>query len=241
MVHSLHIVSFHTGDSFSNTEAEHRFDYYSITGIPCHVYDGSYQKATGYINEYKINASGERPIHMLEMSLSKSIDSSTLSFSGSVINLESHSFSGFVLVFITENQLEDPTYGITWSFVFRAYGLNKTISLAGLSTDAFSGTWSIPKDVNASNIQVIAAVYDIDARDPTYGWPYAVQSVCDICGHSVAIPEFPGIWAYLLVFTLTYMTVILLSCKQKSWHKFHEKDQKRDDCVANTCETSFCR
>ena len=185
-------------------------------GYPTHVYDGGYQKATGYINEYKINASGMRQIHMLEMSLSKSIDGSTLSFSGSVTNLESDSFSGFMLVFVTENQLVDPSYPtITWNFVFRDYGLNKTLSLAGLATDNFNGIWSIPGDVNADNIQVVAAVYNTDTRDPIYGCPYAVQSVCDVCGHSVAIPEFPSIWVLLLVFTLICMTAVLLSRKQK--------------------------
>jgi len=179
-------VSFHSGDPYSNTEAENRFDHYSITGIPCHVYDGGYRGATGYIDENMINASGVRQIHRLEMSLSKSIAGSTLSFSGTVANPESHSFNGFMLVFITENQLIDPTYGITWNFVFRAYGLNRTLSLAPSVSTAFSGTWSIQSNVIPSNIQVIAAVYDTDTRDPTYGWPYAVQSVCDICSRSGA-------------------------------------------------------
>ena len=167
---------------------------------------------------------------MLEMSLSKSIEGSTLSFSGSVTNLESNSFSGFMLVFVTENQLVDATYGITWNFVFRDYGLNKTLSLAGLATDTFSGTWSIPSGVNTDNIQVIAAVYDIDARDPTYERPYAVQSVCDVCGHSVAIPEFPSIWVLLLVFTLICMTTVLISRKPKpSAHKIDAHGMKQNN------------
>ena len=197
-------------------------------GYPTHVYDGGYQKATGYINEYKINASGMRQIHMLEMSLSKSIDGSTLSFSGSVTNLESDSFSGFVLVFITENQLSEN--GITWNFVFRDYGLNKTLTLAGLATDDFNGTWIIPYGVNAGNIQVVAAVYNTDARDPIYGWPYAVQSVCDVCGHSVAIPEFPNTWVCLFVVTLISITIVLLSRKQKpSAHEIDEHGMKQNN------------
>jgi hypothetical protein len=206
-------VSFHYSGPFTNAKAQERWSFYSLTGAPSNVYDGHYNY-TYSINENAINSSGTRQIHMLEMSLSKSIEGSTLSFSGSVKNLESHSFSGFVLVFVAENQLVDPSYPtITWNFVFRAYGLNKTLVLAGLSTDTFSNTWNIPSGVNATNIQVIAATYDSDERDLLNGWPYAVQSVCDVCGRSVAVPEFPDMWAWLFVITSASMAIVLLARK----------------------------
>jgi len=178
---------------------------------------------------------------MLEMSLSKSIVGSTLSFSGSIKNLESHSFNGFMLVFITENQLTDPTYGVTWNFVFRDYGLNKTLSLAGLSTDTFSGSWSIPIGVNSANIQVVAAVYDTDTRNPTYGWPYAAQSVCDVCGHAVAVPEFPSILAYLLIATSISVIVLLLTRKQtRNTHKIDEHGMKHNNRGGRDFIGKFC-
>jgi hypothetical protein len=111
------------------------------------------------------------------MSFTKSIQGSTLSFSGNVTNLESNSFHGYVLGFVTENSLVDPNYPtITWNFVFRGYCLNQTSDLSGLATKTFSGTWTIPMGINATNIQVILAVYNTDTRDPTSGLPYAVQS-----------------------------------------------------------------
>ena len=216
IVHGLHIVSFHYSGPFTNAKAQQRWSFYSLSEAPSNVYDGHYSY-TNSIDENAINSSGTRQIRMLEMSLSKSIEGSTLSFNGSVRNLESHSFSGFMLVFVVENQLVDQSYPtITWNFVFRDYGLNKTLSLTGLSTDTFSGAWNIPSGVNAANIQVIAAVYDVDTRDPTYGWPYAVQSVCDVCGHSVAVPEFPNMWVFLFVITSASMAIVLLARKKRS-------------------------
>jgi hypothetical protein len=174
-------VSFHTGDAFSNPKSENRFAYYSVTGIPSNVYDGGYQ-SDYYFNEGKLNSSGARSVHRIAMYLSKAVGGSTLWFKGSVTNLESGSFNGFVLVFIVENNLVDPNYpGTTWNFVFRDYGLNKTLSLTGLSTESFKGSWTIPSGVNANNVQVVAAAYDANTRDPAHGWPYPVQSVCDDC------------------------------------------------------------
>ena len=195
-------------------QSETRRTYYSLSGFPSNVYDGGYRQSY-YIGETEINASGIRSIHKLEMYLSKSIAGSTLSFSGSVKNLETHVFNGYMLVFITENQLVDSRYpAIQWNFIFRDYGLNKTLSLASLSTDTFSGTWNIPAGVNANNIQVIAAVYDTDTRHPTKGWPYAVQSVCNVCGHSVAVPEFPNPWLCLLSVMSIFTAVVILRRKR---------------------------
>lgn len=183
-VHSLHVVSFHTGDPFSNTQSEARFSHYTITAIPSNVYDGGNQRDYSF-NEAKLNTSGVRSIHKLKMDLSKSVSGSTLWFKGKVSNLESAGFNGFVLVFIVENGLVDPNYPtVTWNFVFRDYCLNKTLRLAGSSTDFSNGSWILPSGVIASNIQVVAAVYDADARDPVHGWPYTVQSVCDVCGRA---------------------------------------------------------
>lgn len=118
-VHSLHVISFHLYGLFASEWAQDRKAYYSLTGFPSNIYDGGYNH-THYTDEYQINASGMRPVHMLEMSLSESIEGSTLSFSGGITNLEFHSFSGFMPVFVTENQLVDPNYPtITWNFVFR--------------------------------------------------------------------------------------------------------------------------
>lgn len=194
--------------------------YYNLSAGPSNVYDG-HHRYTYFIDENAINASGARQIHKLEMTLSKTIGGGVLSFAGSVKNLESHSFNGFVLVFIAENGLVDPSYPtITWNSIFRDYGLNKTLSLAGSSTDTFQGNWSIPGNVNASNLQVVAAAYDADERDAVYGWPYAVQSVCDGCGHSVAVPEFLDAWTYLLLFlpaTMAVTSMILRKlCKRKT-------------------------
>jgi hypothetical protein len=185
-------VSFHIGDGFANSKAQSRFAYYSIGGTPSNVYDGGYQ-SDYYFNEGKLNSSGVRSVHRIAMYLSKSIEVSTLSFTGNVTNLESYSFNGFILVFVIENGLIDPNYPqITWNFVFRDYGLNKTLSLAGFFTESFEGTWSIPNSANKTNIGVVAAVYDADSRDPTYGRPYAVQSTCDVCGsEGAAQPPAP--------------------------------------------------
>ncbi len=188
-VHSLHVVSFHIGGDFGNNKAQARWDSYSLSGAPSNIYDGGH-KTTYYTDETKINASGTRLVHELEMYLSKSIEGSTLSVHGNITNSESHSFNGFMIVFITENQLVDSSYGATWNFVFRDYGLNKTLSLAGLSTDTIDCAWSIPAEVKGANIQVVAGVFDYNSKDPTHGWPYAVQSVCDVCGHSSAKPGF---------------------------------------------------
>jgi hypothetical protein len=180
----LHVVSFHTGDPFSNAESEARYAQYSVFAIPTNVYDGGYQ-SDNFFNEAKLNTSGVRSVHNLGMSLSQAIDGSTLWFKGSVSNLESASFNGFVLVFIVENGLVDPAYPtVTWNFVFRAYGLNKTLNMPPSSTESFNGSWIIPSWVNASNVETVAAAYDASTKDPTYGSPYAVQSVCNLCGHA---------------------------------------------------------
>lgn len=212
-VHGLHIVSFHRGDDYGNAESNERFSYYSAYE-PHHKYDGGYRQAAGNIGEDKINSSGVRPIHKLEIDLLKSIDDSTLSFQGSVTNLESNSFNGFMLVFITENNLFDPFYGMIWNFVFLDYGLNKTLSLDGKSTDPFNGAWAIPGGVNASNIQVIAAAYDINTRDPEDGWPYAVQSVCDVCLRSEAIPEFLSTTTFIAFLVIVSVIAVLLLRKR---------------------------
>jgi len=232
-VHSLHIVSFHIGDSFDHIDADKRMVYYSFFVLPSHVYDGRYQYSTSSINEDKINASGTRFIHRTEMNLSKSVNGATLSFNGNVKNLEDHSFNGFMLVFITENQLFE---NITWNYVFRDYGLNKTLNLAGLSADTFSGTWSIPNGVNANNIQVIAAVYDIDTKDPTNKWPYCIQSVCDVCGHSVAVPEFPNVWVCLLAVMSIFTAVMILIPQRKvSMRKISKHERKLVDATKIDC------
>jgi hypothetical protein len=179
----MHIVCFHISEDFANAKTEVRKAFYSLMGFPSNVYDGGYAQ-TYFIDESKIDDSGMRQVHAIGMSLSKSIQGSTLQFSGSVVNSESDSFNGFVLVFIVENGLVDSQYGITWNFVFRDYGLNKTLDLSGFSQDDFSGSWNIPSNVKPENIQVIASVYDTNSREPTHGWPYSVQSVCDVCAHS---------------------------------------------------------
>jgi hypothetical protein len=213
------MISFHISGPFGSQGASDRWAYYSLSGAPSNVYDGHYRTTYG-IDENAINASGTRQIHRLEMTLSKTVENGVLSFGGSVKNLESYSFNGFVLVFIIENELVDPSYPtITWNNVFRDYGLNKTLGLAESSTNTFQGTWSIPSNVNATNLQVVAAAYDADERDAAQGWPYAVQSVCDGCGHSVAVPGFLHTWAYLpLFFTATTATLAILrkSHKQKT-------------------------
>jgi hypothetical protein len=199
-VHSLHIISFHMYGPFANQAASDRSTYYSISAAPSNVYDGHYG-LTNYIDENAINESGTRQVHRLDMTLSKTVEIGVLSLNGSVKNLESYSFNGFVLVFIVENGLVDPSYPtITWNSVFRDYGLNKTLSLAGSSTDTFQGTWSIPSNVTTSNLQVVAAAYDADERDAAHGWPHAVQSVCDVCGTTTAVPEFIDIWTCLRLF-----------------------------------------
>lgn len=101
-------------------------DYYSLLGAPSNIYDG-YYNCSYSISEMAMNASGIKQVHMLKMHLSKTIEGSTLYFRENVTNLESHSFRGFLLVFITENQLIDPNYpSVIWNFIFRGYGLNKT-------------------------------------------------------------------------------------------------------------------
>jgi hypothetical protein len=207
-------VSFHINGPFASAGASERFwTYYSLSAGPSNVYDGHY-RYTYYIDENAINSSGIRQIHMLELSLSKNVVGSSLSFEGSIRNLESHGFNGFMLVFITENNLVDPSYpATTWNSVFRDYGLNKTIILAGSSTDTFQGTWSIPGSVNADNLQVVAAAYDADERDAGSGWPYAVQSVCDGCGLSVAVSEFPIAWIYVIM--LATVTVVASVIRKK--------------------------
>jgi len=183
MTHLVHLVEFHISQDFGCIEAQERWDFYSLMGAPSSIYDGGYEE-TYYTDESKINASGTRAIHMIEMYLSKSIEGSTLHFSGNVTNLESHTFNGFILVFVTENHLIDSQYGATWNFVFRDRALNKSLSLIGSSTDTFSGAWDIASNVRATSIQLVAAVFDYDSGDSVHSWPYAVQSVCDVCGHS---------------------------------------------------------
>lgn len=197
---------------------------------PSNVYDG-HNGYTYHIDENAVNASGTRQIHRLEMTLSKTVGGAVLSFEGSVKNLESHSFNGFVLVFIVENGLVDPSYPtITWNSVFRDYGLNETLSLAGSSTDTFQGTWSIPSSVNANNLQVVAVAYDADERNSVHGWPYAVQSVCDVCGHSLAVPEFPSMLVCLFAVTSISMAMVLLTHKQTfSTHKTQERGMKQNN------------
>jgi hypothetical protein len=178
-----------------------------LTGAPSNVYDGQYRH-TYYIDESDINATGARQVHKLQMSLTKAIEGSTLAFQGSIDNLETHTFHGFALVYITENHQIDADYGQEWNFIFRAYGTNKTLSLEGSSTDTFSGTWNIPGDTNTGNIQVFAAAFDADERDTSNGWTHAVQSVCDVCGHAVAVPEFPTFWVCLIMTPALAATVL---------------------------------
>jgi len=179
----MHIVCFHLYEDFSNVKSKERASHYAISGHPSNVYDGSYAR-TYSIDANKIDSSGMRQVHAVGMTLAKSIEGSTLQFNGKVVNSESDSFSGFMLVFIVENGLVDSEYGITWNFVFRDYGLNKTLNLSGFSEDSFSGSWAIPENVKPESIQVIASVYDTSSREPANGWPYSVQSVCDVCGSS---------------------------------------------------------
>ena len=215
------MVSFHPYGPFANQEAQSRAAYYSITGYPSHIVDGGHQKALGPINEDMINYSGVRQVHRLEMTLSKSVTSSVLSFNGTVTNLENTTFNGFMLVFIVENQLFDS--GITWNFVFRDYGLNKSLSLDGLSTTAFSGTWNTPVTVNASKTQVIAAAFDTSELDTVTGRPYAVQSVCDGCGQTVAVPEYENTWLYMLPTVLIVTASPILLHRRPSSHNHHRK------------------
>jgi hypothetical protein len=206
-MHSLHVISFHISGPFEASKANDRWSYYSLTGAPSNVYDGQYRQ-TYYIDESDINTTGARQVHKLQMSLTKAIEGSTLTFQGSVSNLETHAFHGFVLVYITESHRIDPDYGVEWNFVFRAYGTNKSLSLEGSSTDTFSGTWNVPGDAKTGNIQVVAAAFDADDRDTSNGWTHAVQSVCDVCGLATAVPEFPTFWVCLIMTPVLAATVL---------------------------------
>ena len=211
---SLHRVEFHVAlpgrdDPYSTEYGLNKITEYHITGTPTHAHDAGFLVQSGAANfTTNVENSGRRPVHRVTLAVMKRVQVGVLSFEGSIKEEDGKPFNGKIVVIAVENGLPS-THGIqalTWNGVFREYLLTRDVTLASSQHSIFSGTWTIPKEVNVANVELIVVAFD-SADLGQAGGALAVQSVSDK-DSGVVVPEFNiigGVAAVAMAASLVFL------------------------------------
>ncbi|MEM2107384.1 MAG: hypothetical protein QXI59_07760 [Candidatus Bathyarchaeia archaeon] len=202
--HIVHFVVYHLQDIWSTVDSVKRATELEFNFVPSHACDGGYIRVSGAIIEWnEIESVGSRTVHLVELTVTKSINGSTLSAQVKVTERNGYSFNGEVAAYVVENDIE--LEGIQWDYVYRGTVLKQGIFLRPNSYIVINGNWTIPPDVSSENVEVVAIVTDRNTSGK-YG-SYVVQSACDK-DSSAAIPEFRTILPTQIIAILTLLCII---------------------------------
>jgi len=202
--HIVHFVVYHLQDVWSTVDSVKRATELEFNFVPSHAYDGGYSRVSGAIVEWnEIESIGSRTVHLVELTVIKYVNGSTLSAQVKVTERNGYSFNGEVVAYVVENDIE--LEGIRWDNVYRGTVLRQGIFLRPNSYVVINGNWTIPPDVNPDNVEVVAIVTD-RSTSGKYG-TYVVQSACDK-DSSAAIPEFGTVLPIQIIAITTLLCII---------------------------------
>jgi thiol-disulfide isomerase/thioredoxin len=200
-----HFVVFHLQDNWSTTDAVERATELGFNFVPSHVYDGGFTKTSGsIINASEIASAASRSVHLVELTVTKTINGNVLNAQVAVAERNGYPFNGEVDAYVVENGII--VNGVQWNCIYKAQVIRQGVYLRPNSYQIINGNWSIPLGSKTANLAVIAAAFDKNSVGK-YG-PYAIQSTSD--GDSnLAIPEFDGQLSVLVASLLFMITMIL--------------------------------
>ncbi|MBS7623033.1 hypothetical protein KEJ39_05085 [Candidatus Bathyarchaeota archaeon] len=210
--HLAHFVVFHLQDSWSTTDAVNRATELGFNFVPSHALDGGYSRTSGdIIDTAEIESTSLRNVHLIELTVTKTIEGNILKSQVAVAERNGYPFDGEVAVYVVENNVY--LGGNRWSYVYRGQAARQSLLLKPNTYQVVSGGWSIPIGVSAENLEVIAVAFD-KSTVGKYG-PYAVQSACSK-DSSLAIPEFDRRLTLLAASTLLVGILALRVVSRKS-------------------------
>ncbi len=198
--HPVHIVEIHLGshDPLTMEDGITIASYYAVTGIPTYVVDGGYAKQVGASDPdsaYEklcsdINSAGKRSVPEIHMLVSHVIRGGTLRATVKVYNPSSEPFSGFLTVYVVEDNVTAYSSVTGKDEVFR-FVLRKVLafnSFMMIQPDSISSEnfqWSVPSKYEYKNLIVIAAIRDVDTK-------FYIQSACSIEGKkTITVERYP--------------------------------------------------
>ncbi len=212
--HIAHFLVYHLQDFWSTTAAVDRANQLDFHFVPSHAYDGGYSRTSGsIINSSEIELLTSKSVHLIELTVIKTINGSLLTTQISVAERNGYSFSGDVAVYVVEDKIFQN--GTQWNSIYRDQIFRQGIFLKPNSYEVLSGNWSIPEQSIPENIEIIAVAFDKTSTGK-YG-PYAVQSACSK-DSELAIPEFGTLLPIIAASTIliTFLT-LKRSNLRKNW------------------------
>lgn len=224
--HLAHFIVYHLQDVWSTTDAVKRATELGFTFVPSHAYDGGYTRTSGTIvNESEIESAASRNVHLVELTVGKAVNGTTLSVQVAVAERNAYSLACELVVYVVENKILHE--GTLWNSVYRGQIVRQGLFLRPNSYEVVSGNWSIPPDARSENFEVIAVAFD-KSTSGKYG-PYAIQSACSK-DSKIAIPEFGG-WLQLLVPSIVFASIFILrrahTKSLAAWGSLSEKNTVR--------------
>ncbi|MCK5626937.1 hypothetical protein KAI23_03095, partial [Candidatus Bathyarchaeota archaeon] len=212
--HIAHFLVYHIQDVWSTTASVDRANQLDFHFVPSHAYDGGYSRTSGsIINSSEIELLTSKSVHLIELTVIKTINGSLLTTQISVAERNGYSFSGDVAVYVVEDKIFQN--GTQWNSIYRDQIFRQGIFLKPNSYEVLSGNWSIPEQSIPENIEIIAVAFDKTSTGK-YG-PYAVQSACSK-DSELAIPEFGTLLPIIAASTIliTFLT-LKRSNLRKNW------------------------
>ncbi|MEE9460125.1 MAG: hypothetical protein V3V84_10260 [Candidatus Bathyarchaeia archaeon] len=212
--HIAHFLVYHLQDVWSTTASVDRANQLDFHFVPSHAYDGGYSRTSGsIINSSEIELLTSKSVHLIELTVIKTINGSLLTTQISVAERNGYSFSGDVAVYVVEDKIFQN--GTQWNSIYRDQIFRQGIFLKPNSYEVLSGNWSIPEQSIPENIEIIAVAFDKTSTGK-YG-PYAVQSACSK-DSELAIPEFGTLLPIIAASTIliTFLT-LKRSNLRKNW------------------------
>ena len=199
-----HFVVYHLQDNWTTTDAVERATKLGLNFVPSHVYDGGYTRTSGaIINGSEIASVASRAVHLVGLTVTRSINGNVLNAQVAVAERNGYPFSGEVVAYVVENNITID--GVRWNWIYKAQVIKQGILLRPNSYQVISGNWSIPEDNETTNLAVIAVAFDGNSMGK-YG-PYAIQSASDT-DSNLAVPEFDGRLLTLVASILITATII---------------------------------
>ncbi len=150
-------VNYHFEDEWMIKSNFVMLQEHKITLTPTHVFDGDYKKS-GVISEKWLDKAATRTVHRVQLAIEKTIEDEAIRYEGSVEELDGQSLTGILRIYIVENGLI--AQGKEWSFVLRALGLEREITLPPNGHIFFSGTWVPASEQNIHNIMIVASIWE---------------------------------------------------------------------------------
>jgi hypothetical protein len=212
--HIAHFLVYHLQDVWSTTASVDRANQLDFHFVPSHAYDGGYSRTSGsIINSSEIELLTSKSVHLIELTVIKTINGSLLTTQISVAERNGYSFSGDVAVYVVEDKIFQN--GTQWNSIYRDQIFRQGIFLKPNSYEVLSGNWSIPEQSIPENIEIIAVAFDKTSTGK-YG-PYAVQSACSK-DSELAIPEFGTLLPIIAGSTIliTFLTLKRINLR-KNW------------------------